>query len=69
MTEENEKITPLEAIRLLSLSGMFTPETAVNRLALVNLLARYLLGDAEEGFVRKLLLEKCGMQLAGEDEA
>jgi len=43
------KITAIQMIRLLS--GMFPPEEAVDRLALVNLLGRYVLGDAEYDFV------------------
>lgn len=47
MTEEKKplELTGIEAIRLLS--GIIVRDDATNRLAIVNLLARHLLGLAE----------------------
>lgn len=46
---------PIQLIRVLS--GMFEVKTAVNRLALINLITRYILGDAEYDFVSEVLKE------------
>lgn len=54
------EVSPLEAIRLIS--GMFNPKEAVNRLAVVNLLSRYLLGMAEKDFVEETMM-KMGVKL------
>ena len=57
---KKQKITALELIRLLS--GIMSRNDAINRLAMVNLLSRYLLGLAEEEFVIKQV-SKLGFEL------
>ena len=57
---EKQKITALELIRLLS--GIMSRNDAINRLAMVNLLSRYLLGLAEEEFVKDQV-DKLGFEL------
>jgi hypothetical protein len=54
------EFTPMEAIR--ALTGIITVDSAVDRLAAVNLLVRYIEGDAEEDFVIKIM-EKWGIKL------
>jgi hypothetical protein len=54
MIEELIELTPIQAIR--KLSGIFFPEQAVNILALVNLLARYL--DEDPILEKEFLLKK-----------
>lgn len=60
MGKEIIEVTPIEAIRLLS--GIITPKDAVDRLAIVNLVARYLLGLADKDFVDETML-KLGVKL------
>jgi hypothetical protein len=43
----------LDAIRIIS--GVFRPEEAVDRLALICLIVRGMQGDAEHGFVREVV--------------
>ena len=59
------EVTPVEAIRLLS--GIITPKDAVDRLALVNLLSRYILGLAEKNFVEETMLNM-GVKLVEESK-
>ena len=51
----------LDQIRMLS--GMFRKQEAVDRLALVNLLTRYLLGDSEKAFVAEVFRDSTGKEL------
>lgn len=44
---------PIELIRVLS--GMFEVKEAINRLALVNLISRYILDEADYEFVTEVL--------------
>lgn len=60
MSKEIIEVTPIEAIRLLS--GIVTSKDAVDRLAIVNLVARYLLGLADKDFVDETML-KLGVRL------
>jgi len=54
------EVTPLVAIR--ALSGIVTIDSAIDRLAAINLLVRYIDGDAEEDFVIEIM-KKWGIKL------
>ena len=57
---KKQKITALELIRLFS--GIISRNDAINRLSLINLLSRYLLGLAQEEFVKDQV-DKLGFEL------
>ena len=57
---EKQKITALELIRFLS--GIMSRNDAIARLAMINLLSRYLLGLTQEKFVIKQV-SKLGFEL------
>jgi len=59
------EFTPLEAIR--ALSGIVTVDFAVDRLAAINLLVRYIDGDAEEDFVITIM-DKWGIKLISKEK-
>ena len=59
----DNEITAIDLIRLLS--GIVSPKDAIDRLALINALARYLIGIADEGFVTRLV-ENLGFVLIPE---
>lgn len=62
MTEDLKEIrNVLDKIRMLS--GVFRQQEAVDRLALVNLLTRYLLGDSEKNFVEEVFRDATGKEL------
>jgi hypothetical protein len=62
MTEDLKEIrNVLDKIRMLS--GVFRQQEAVDRLALVNLLTRYLLGDSEKAFVEEVFRDSTGKEL------
>lgn len=53
--------TGLDAIRLLS--GVFTKDQAVDRLALINLIVRGMVGEADPEFVKDTVLKSCNITL------
>ena len=55
----------LDHVRMLS--GMFRHGEASDRLALVNLLTRYLLGDSEKAFVEEVFRDTTGLELFKEE--
>jgi len=55
------KLKPLEAIRVLS--GIFSQNEAIERLALINLIVRAMEGDAEKDFTKKTVLEVTKIEL------
>ena len=59
------EMKPLEAIR--ALSGVFPHSEATDRLALVNLVARVISGDAERKFAAEVLLKSTGIKLVFDD--
>ena len=62
MTKDLEEIEHiLDHVRMLS--GMFRHGEASDRLALVNLLTRYLLGDSEKKFVEEVFRDTTGLEL------
>jgi hypothetical protein len=54
-------MTGLEAIR--AITGIFEPKEAVDRLALVNLIIRGMVGDAEKDFVKETVLRTTKIEL------
>ena len=55
------KIKAIDAIRILS--GIFEKDTAVDRLALVNLIVRGIVGDADKSFVKETVLKTTKLEI------
>ena len=55
LSSAGDSMTGLEAIRVIT--GIFEPKGSVDRLALVNLIARGMLGEAEKDYVKETILK------------